>query len=76
MCTTKLYYNLATCFVNLDFKLNLNELSQGFNIKFNFSQPNSNPTNDIVQSLQPQFMTSIFKNKTEFKYLICIYLKN
>lgn len=51
--------------VNLDFKLNLNELSHGFNIKFNFSQPNSNPTNDIVQSLQPQFMTSIFKNKTE-----------
>lgn len=37
--------------VNLDFKLNLNELSQEFNIKFNF-QPNSNPTNDIVQSLQ------------------------
>lgn len=51
--------------VSLDFKTNLNEISHGFNINLHFSEPKSNPINDLAQSLQPKFMTSIFKDKTE-----------
>lgn len=34
-------------------------------INLNIAHPQANPTNHIAQSLQPKFMTSIFKNKLE-----------
>ena len=34
-------------------------------LNLNLSAPKSNPTNQLAQSLQPKFMTSVFKNKLE-----------
>ena len=34
-------------------------------INLNLSHPKANPTNHLAQSLQPKFMTSVFKNKLE-----------
>lgn len=41
------------------------KFSSLLNIHFDFSQPKDNPTNLIVESLQPQFMTPIFRSKLE-----------
>lgn len=41
------------------------DLSSLFNLHFNFSQPTDNPANQIVEALQPQFMSPIFHSKLE-----------
>lgn len=51
--------------VTLEYKHNLNTLSQSFNIHLNLSQPTANPANDLVESLPPMFMKSVFNSKLE-----------
>lgn len=51
--------------VSLQYQSNLNNISNSFNINLNLSHPESNPTDHLVQSLQPKFMTSIFNSKLD-----------
>lgn len=53
--------------VTLEYKINNTNVPNFLNIDLhiNFKNPNPNPTEQIAQSLQPKFMTSIFHSKLE-----------
>lgn len=51
--------------VSLQYQSNLNNISNKLNINLNLSHPQSNPTDNLAQSLQPKFMTSIFHSKID-----------
>lgn len=55
----------TTLELNSFYNKDTQQISNPIKINLDISNPQSNPTNQLAKSLQPKFMTSIFKNKLE-----------
>lgn len=50
---------------SFNYSSDIKKLPHYFKLSFDFLHPKANPANSIVESLQPKFMTSVFKTKKE-----------